>query len=85
MLAGEPPFTGPTPQAMLAKRILGPIPPIRMTRPDVPHRQLNAALTKALAQVPASRFASAAEFSHVLAKPHTYCHTYQSFKKRPPG
>ena len=32
MLAGEPPFTGPTPQALIAKRFTDPVPSIRRVR-----------------------------------------------------
>jgi serine/threonine protein kinase len=35
MLAGEPPFTGPTPQAILAKRVLEPVPHVRTLRESV--------------------------------------------------
>src|SRR5262249_6345591 len=35
MLTGEPPFTGPTPQAVLAKRLTEGVPHVRTTR-DVP-------------------------------------------------
>ena len=35
MLTGEPPFTGPTAQAIIAKRFVSPIPQVRATR-DVP-------------------------------------------------
>ena len=36
MLAGEPPFTGPTVQAIIAKRLTQPVPSVRQTRPTVP-------------------------------------------------
>src|SRR6266568_1691145 len=36
MLAGEPPFTGPTAQSIIAKRLSGPPPRIRTVRPSVP-------------------------------------------------
>jgi eukaryotic-like serine/threonine-protein kinase len=36
MLAGEPPFRGPTPQATIARRFLGPPVPLRQRRPEVP-------------------------------------------------
>jgi serine/threonine-protein kinase len=36
MLAGEPPFTGPTAQAMVAKRLAGPAPSVTVLRPNVP-------------------------------------------------
>jgi serine/threonine protein kinase len=35
MLAGEPPFTGPTPQAVIAKRLMTPPPPLAAVR-EVP-------------------------------------------------
>jgi eukaryotic-like serine/threonine-protein kinase len=65
-LAGEPPFTGPTPQAIIAKRFAGPAPSVRTARPDVTP-DLDAALQKALAGVPAARFGTAAEFAHTLS------------------
>ena len=36
MLAGEPPFTGPTAQAIIAKRLAGPAPSIGVLRPSLP-------------------------------------------------
>jgi serine/threonine-protein kinase len=36
MLAGEPPFTGPTSRAVIAKRMLDPIPRVRTVRENVP-------------------------------------------------
>ena len=65
MLTGEPPFTGPTPQAVIAKRLSTPAPSARLTRAAVPPA-LDAALTRALATVPADRYATAAEFAHAL-------------------
>jgi TolB-like protein/tRNA A-37 threonylcarbamoyl transferase component Bud32 len=65
MLAGEPPFTGPTAQAILAKRMTSSPPRIRAVRPSVPGR-LEEALLRALDRVPADRFASAAEFAAAL-------------------
>jgi eukaryotic-like serine/threonine-protein kinase len=67
MLAGEPPYTGPTPQAIVAKRFTGPIPSIRTLRETVPE-SVEHAVTKVLARVPADRFATAAEFSEALAQ-----------------
>jgi eukaryotic-like serine/threonine-protein kinase len=65
MLAGEPPFTGPTAQAMLVKRLTDPVPSVRHARPSVPEH-LEQALLKALAPVVADRHASAAEFARSL-------------------
>ena len=66
MLAGEPPYTGATAQAILAKRVLEPVPHVRTLRESVPE-QLEQATTRALARVPADRFQTAAEFARALA------------------
>ena len=68
MLAGEPPYTGPNPQAILAKRLTEPIPHLRTVR-DVPVA-LERAVTKALARSPADRYATAAEFAGALETNH---------------
>jgi serine/threonine protein kinase/Tfp pilus assembly protein PilF len=64
LLTGEPPFTGPTPQAVLAKRLSEPVPHLRTGR-DVP-LALERAVTRALARSPADRFSTAAEFADAL-------------------
>ena len=68
MLAGEPPYTGPTAQAVIAKRMIDPVPAVRRLRATVP-AGVEQALMKALAKVPADRFESAAAFAEALAKP----------------
>ena len=65
MLAGEPPFTGPSAQAIAAKRVTGPVPAISRVRDTVPPG-VERALTRALARVPADRFTSAAELAAAL-------------------
>ena len=65
MLAGEPPFTGPTPQAIIAKRFHSDALPLRAVRPAVPDH-VDRAVTRALARTPADRFASAAELARAL-------------------
>jgi eukaryotic-like serine/threonine-protein kinase len=74
MLAGEPPFTGPTAQAISAKRVSAPIPSVRTVREGVPDRT-DKAIARALARVPADRFATAADFARALSAdaqdPHT--------------
>jgi serine/threonine-protein kinase len=65
MLAGEPPYTGPTAQAIIAKRFREPVPRISTLREMVP-QAVEAALNRALAKAPADRFATAEEFSAAL-------------------
>lgn len=65
MLAGEPPFTGPTAQTVIAKRLGNPPPRIRAVRASVPEA-LERALLRGLDPVPADRFASAAIFREAL-------------------
>ncbi|HWA58627.1 MAG TPA: serine/threonine-protein kinase [Gemmatimonadales bacterium] len=66
MLAGHPPFTGATPQAISARHQFEPPPPIRVVRPAV-QGELQAGLERALAKLPADRFASVADFDALLA------------------
>ena len=66
MLTGEAPFTGATPQAVIAKRFTGEVPNVRRTRPNVPDA-VDHAIGRALALVPADRFATAADFGRALA------------------
>jgi serine/threonine-protein kinase len=63
-LSGEPPFTGPTPQAIIAKRFVSPIPRVATTR-DVP-AGVDAALSRALARTPVDRYPTGAEFAEAL-------------------
>ena len=65
MLAGEAPFTGPTAQAVIAKRMSTTAPRISATRASVP-TALTDAIAKSLALVPADRFATADEFGKAL-------------------
>ena len=66
MLAGEPPFTGPSAQVIIAKRFASAPIPLRTVRPQLPE-SLEEAVGKALALSPADRFATAAEFAAALA------------------
>ena len=66
MLAGEPPFSGATAQAVIAKRFAGDVPALHHVRPSVPASVERAAL-RALAPVPADRFPDAAAFAQAIA------------------
>jgi eukaryotic-like serine/threonine-protein kinase len=68
LLAGEPPHTGPTAQALMSRRLTESPRPLRAVRETVPE-SVEAAVTQALAKVPADRFATAAEFAAALAAP----------------
>ncbi|HKT59064.1 MAG TPA: protein kinase [Gemmatimonadales bacterium] len=64
MLVGEPPYTGPTAQIILAKRLSEPVPRVGGLR-EVPPG-IERAVTRALARSPADRFASTGEFADAL-------------------
>ncbi len=66
MLAGHPPFSGNSPQAISARHQFETPPPIGIVRPGLPSA-VEALLKKALAKVPADRFQDAAEFGRALA------------------
>jgi eukaryotic-like serine/threonine-protein kinase len=68
MLAGEPPFTGRTAQAILARRLTDPVPPLRTVRESVPVH-VEQAINRALSKAPADRFATARQFAEALAEP----------------
>jgi serine/threonine-protein kinase len=68
MLAGEPPFTGPNPRVVIAKRLSQPVPRVSVVRETVPPH-MERALLRAMAQAPADRFATAGDFASALAAP----------------
>ena len=65
MLAGEPPFTGPTAQAIVAKVMTDEPTPIGKLRKTTPVN-LEEAIATALQKLPADRFVSAAAFARAL-------------------
>ncbi len=72
MLAGIPPFVGPTPQAVVARRLAADAPPVRELRPTA-SRALERTVARSLERVPADRFSTAHDFAaalnDALAKP----------------
>ncbi len=66
-LTGEPPFTGPTAQAIIARVMTDEPRSLTLQRRTIPPH-VEAAVVTALAKLPADRFASAAQFSEALAK-----------------
>lgn len=69
MLAGEPPFTGPTSQIVLVRRLTEKARPVSATRQAVPPA-VDAAVARALAPVAADRFATAQDFAAALTVPN---------------
>src|SRR5688572_16271242 len=68
MLSGEPPFTGPTTQAVIARVLTAEPTPLDEVRRSVPSH-VAAAVHTALAKLPADRFAGAAQLAAALAVP----------------
>jgi hypothetical protein len=69
MLAGEPPHTGSSSQIVVMKVVSEEAPPLARARRSVP-ANVDAAVGKALAKLPADRFAIARAFADALADPH---------------
>jgi serine/threonine-protein kinase len=68
MLVGEPPFAGPTAQAIIARVLTEEPRSLTSQRRTIPPH-VEAAIHTALAKLPADRFGSAALFSAALANP----------------
>ena len=67
MLAGEPPFTGPTAQVVVARRFAEPPRPIRTVRSAVPEAVEHAVL-RALERAPVDRYPDVASFATALRR-----------------
>ena len=65
MLAGSPPFTGPTAQVLIARHTLEQAPPLQIARQTIPDH-VAATVMRALAKSPADRFKTAAQFADGL-------------------
>ena len=67
MLAGEPPYTGPTVQAVVARILTEPPREIKKLRESVPVA-LERVVAKSLSRLPADRYQTAAKFAEALSK-----------------
>src|SRR6185312_12641511 len=65
MLVGEPPFTGPTAQAIITKRFTDPVPSVRRTRSQIAPA-LEQTVARCLAAVPADRYPTAGALAEML-------------------
>jgi Tol biopolymer transport system component len=68
MLSGEPPFVGPTAQAIVARVMTEEPRSLVLQRKSIPPH-VEAAVRQALEKLPADRFASAADFAAALGDP----------------
>ncbi len=68
LLAGEPPFTGATLQAITSRKLSNPMPSLRTVRELVP-AGVEAAICRALAKSPADRYQTARQFAEALEHP----------------
>lgn len=68
MLVGEPPFTGPTAQAIIARHSLDMVSPPSIVRATIPDA-VEGAILRALSKVPADRYPTAALFAEALNTP----------------
>ena len=68
MLVGEPPFTGPTAQAIVAK-VVTEVPRSLISQRHTVPPHVEAAVLMALEKLPADRFATTAAFAEALAHP----------------
>jgi len=65
MLAGEAPFSGPSVQAIIARRFTGQAPSARVVRPSIPP-EIDRVVANAMATLPADRYATAMDFVRAL-------------------
>jgi serine/threonine-protein kinase len=69
-LAGQPPFTGPTAQAIMARHSLDAVPRLKIVRDAIPD-DLEVVIERALEKVPADRYQTSAEFAKALTAAST--------------
>src|SRR5258705_9064923 len=70
MLAGQPPFTGPTAQAVMARPSLDAGPRLKIVRDAIPD-ELEVGIERALEKVPADRYQTSGEFAKALTAAST--------------
>ncbi|MBA2684689.1 MAG: protein kinase [Gemmatimonadaceae bacterium] len=68
MIAGTPPFVGPTAASIIARHTMDRVPSLAIVRENVPD-ELEDTVLKALAKIPADRFKTAGEFAQALQRP----------------
>jgi len=81
-LAGEPPFTGPTAQSILARHTLERVPSITIVRETVP-REVEDALAQAMSKARVDRFRTAQEFADALTGKIRATSSHRSLQRIP--
>ena len=66
MLVGEPPFSGTSASALMARHNMSPVPSVRLVRPTVPEA-IDEAIAKAMEKIPADRYPTVTLFAETLA------------------
>ena len=84
MLAGEPPFTGPTAQAVIAAHLTATPRPLAELRSDTPPWVADA-IARALAKDPNARFRAATAFRDAIGAPATAAAPRPAHPLRVPG
>jgi TolB-like protein/tRNA A-37 threonylcarbamoyl transferase component Bud32 len=83
MLAGQPPFSAPTMQAMIARHIAEQVPLITTVRSAVPD-EVQDVILQALEKVPADRFPTIGQFAEALAGAGSMTMTGTTRRTTPP-
>jgi serine/threonine-protein kinase len=73
MLAGEPPFSGPTAQAIVARVLTESPRPLGTTRQGLPSA-VDAVIARAMARTPADRYGTAHQFAQALSEAERATH-----------
>ena len=81
-LAGQPPFTGPTAQAIMARHSLDAVPRLKIVRDAIPD-DLEVVIERALEKVPADRYQTSGEFAKALASASTGAVSRVTAARRP--
>src|SRR5207245_5025329 len=82
MLAGEPPFTGPTAESIVRQHVSAEPPAVTAIRGGVPEA-VATTIARALAKAPADRFTTAAHFGEALKVPRGPMVTTRAASRRP--
>ena len=81
MLAGQPPYVGPTAQAIMTAHAVDDVPFVTRLRPSTP-THVEDVLLDALSKTPGDRFKSLTDFAAALRQPGSYTSTMRATRAR---